>query len=222
MSPEVAIDVYPIVATGLALWRSAPTADVSTVPPTWGLLRDQIRRADENWAAARARAPTQFEKEAVGFPGIGFLLACWLDELFVLNSPWAAAWNESKLEAALYGTNNRAVAFWEVATAAERHAAVDPAAADAVEVCHLCAALGFRGGWASERDRLANWHAAVRDRLLATFGRPQPLAGGREFHTAVPLRRGRRRLRTVAVCGAVLLVLTVALVLHRAVGFSGF
>jgi hypothetical protein len=220
MSPDVAADVYPIIATGLALRRAAPTADVSRVPPEWGLLRDQVRRADENWVAARSRVPAQFEQEVAGFPGIGFPLACWLDELFILNSPWGAAWNEAKLEAALYATNARAVTFWEVALAAERHAAVDPAAADAAEVCYLCAALGFRGEWAADRDRLANWHAAVREKLLATLGRPQPPSPGREYPTAVPLRRGRRRLRVVTVLGVVLLLLTVAFVLPRLMGLS--
>jgi hypothetical protein len=221
MSPDVAADVYPILATGLALWRAEPSAAVSTTPPEWGLLRDRIRQADENWAAARSRSPAPFESDTVGFPGIGFLLACWLDELFILDSPWGAAWNRTKLEAALYGTNNRAVSFWEVAVAAERHAAVDPAAADAVEVCYLCVALGFRGGRSADRDRLANWHAVVRDRLLAALGRSQPVTGGHEFPTTVPLRRGRRRLRTAAIFGAVLFVLTVALVLQRLLGFPG-
>jgi hypothetical protein len=222
MSPEVAADVYPILATGLALWRAGPGAEVTGVPPQWGLLRDRIRQADENWAAARSRAPAPFESETGGFPGIGFLLACWLDELFILNSPWGRAWNEAKLESALYGTNHRAVAFWEVAVAADRHAEVDPAAADAVEVCYLCVALGFRGARTADRDRLVNAHGAVRDRLLAALGRPQPVTGGHEFPTVVPLRRGRRRLRTAAIFGAVLFVLTVAFVLQRLLGFSGF
>src|SRR5262249_39719599 len=47
--------------------------------------------------------------------GMGYPLACWLDEIFILDpqSPWRDEWNEKKIEAALYGSNERAAKFWE-------------------------------------------------------------------------------------------------------------
>src|SRR4051812_38641783 len=36
------------------------------------------------------------------FLGARFALTCWLDELFIVHSPWSSAWNERKLEVALY------------------------------------------------------------------------------------------------------------------------
>src|SRR4051794_7541778 len=49
------------------------------------------------------------------FLGIRYILACWLDEIFIIDSPWEAMWNERKIEEALYGTNDRAWMFWEQA-----------------------------------------------------------------------------------------------------------
>src|SRR4051812_28490812 len=55
-----------------------------------------------------------------GFLGIRYALACWLDEIFVLDSPWGQQWNEQKLEAELYGSNDRAWKFWDQAHRAEQ------------------------------------------------------------------------------------------------------
>ena len=51
---------------------------------------------------------------------VRYALVCWLDELFVDETPWGGQWNERKLEVALYGTNDRAWRFWERAPAVGR------------------------------------------------------------------------------------------------------
>src|SRR5205807_5159764 len=74
------------------------------------------------------------------FLGVRYALACWLDEFFILNTPWEKKWNERKLEVELYGTNDRAWKFWrqaELALALPQD--------DAVEAFFLCVMLGFRG-----------------------------------------------------------------------------
>ena len=50
------------------------------------------------------------------FLGIRYALACWLDEVFIADSPWSQQWTESMMEVALYGGSSlRAVRFWEQA-----------------------------------------------------------------------------------------------------------
>ena len=76
--------------------------------------------------------------EPTRFLGVRYGLTCWLDELFILYSPWERLWNERKLEASLYGTNDRAWRFWEQARLAESRAG-----SSALEVFYLCVILGF-------------------------------------------------------------------------------
>src|SRR5262245_4238818 len=75
--------------------------------------------------------------------GVVYPMACWVDELFTLNSPVASAWNERKFEAEFYATNDRAWRFWRQA-----RLAADRPGDDDLEVFYLCAVLGFRGEWA--------------------------------------------------------------------------
>ena len=81
------------------------------------------------------------------FLGIRYALACWLDELFIVDSPWDQQWNEKKLEVALYGSAERAWLFWEQARKAEGRPE-----GDALEVFFLCVVLGFRGELRGEPD----------------------------------------------------------------------
>src|SRR5207253_1176639 len=62
---------------------------------------------------------------AEGFLGIRYALACWLDEIFILDSPWEAVWENHLLERALYGSRDRAWLFWEQARRAEARAGGD-------------------------------------------------------------------------------------------------
>ena len=66
-------------------------------------------------------------------------MVCWLDELFLVDSAWDARWNESKLELALYGTNDRAWHFWEQARLADTRPGTE-----ALSAFFLCVMLGFR------------------------------------------------------------------------------
>src|SRR5262245_474207 len=101
-----------------------------------GALRGLVKAAD----AATSRAVNG--EVGDGYLGVGYPLACWLDEVFILDpaSPWREAWTENSLEFALCRSQERAVKFWEQARQAELRGD-----ADAVEVFYLCMMLGFRG-----------------------------------------------------------------------------
>src|SRR5215510_10532898 len=53
------------------------------------------------------------------FQGARYALTCWLDEIFILDSPWGREWNERSLEMAIYGTRIRAERFWDQVRLAE-------------------------------------------------------------------------------------------------------
>lgn len=135
------------------------------------------------------------------FHGVRYALTCWLDEMFILDTPWEMAWNEQKLEMALYGTNDRAWKFWEQAHLAERRPD-----SDAVEAFYLCVMLGFRGTMGEEPEKLRAWATAIQGRIArgqAMAWEPPPEV---EPATDVPPLLGRRQLqRMVVLAGGVFL-----------------
>ena len=126
--------------------------------------------------------------------GVGYALASWVDELFTLNSPVAARWNERKFEVEFYQTNDRAWRFW-----AQARLAADRATDDDLEVFFLCAVLGFRGEWADDPAQLRAWLGSTRERLVKALRTewvgPQAL----EPPASVPPRFGKSRLARMAV-----------------------
>ena len=137
------------------------------------------------------------------FLGIRYLLVCWLDETFLIDSPWDVLWNENKLELALYGTNDRAWRFWEQARLAETRTG-----GTALWASFLSVMLGFRGDLREDSARLRAWVDAARQRLgqrRPTDWTPPP---SREIVTNVPPLMGREALRRMVVsCGTFLLIL---------------
>jgi hypothetical protein len=139
------------------------------------------------------------------FLGVRYLLVCWLDEIMVA-SPYGEHWNNSKLETALYGTNDRAESFWEQARRAEGRVG-----SDASEVSFLCVMLGFRGMLRGQPEQLQKWVGAVQARIAKGQGADCPIPPEQDPPINVPPRRGRERLqRLVLLWGAVLLALVPA------------
>lgn len=138
------------------------------------------------------------------FLGIRYALTCWLDELFLVDSPWDSRWNETKLELALYGTNDRAWSFWEQARLAESRQGTE-----ALSAFFLCVMLGFRGDLGEHPDELQGWVETCRRRLLRsdnqTWIRPPEL----QPITNVPPLRGRESLRQMVVSGGVMLLVMI-------------
>ena len=135
------------------------------------------------------------------FLGTRYALVCWLDELFTLDSPWAAEWNERKLEVALYGTNDRAWKFWEQARQAEARPEDN-----ALEVFFLCVMLGFTGELREELSQLRTWVTATQSRLTKVRGREWAPPAELDPPTHVPPLHGPERLRRMLLVGGVALL----------------
>lgn len=93
--------------------------------------------------------------------GSRYALVSWIDELFTGDSRWATSWNEQKLESALYGGNDRSWEFWRQAELAEAEPNEEK-----LQAYYLAVALGFRGDYRDEPDRLNAWVARVRARVV--------------------------------------------------------
>jgi type VI secretion system protein ImpK len=96
----------------------------------------------------------------LGFLGIRYALACWLDEIFIGDSIWRDQWNDNKLETTLHGINERATEFWKQAQRAQSRPT-----RDALEVYYLCVMLGFRGELYDKPAELAAWRESVENQI---------------------------------------------------------
>lgn len=137
------------------------------------------------------------------FLGIRYALVCWLDEIFILDSPWSRSWNEQKLETALYGTNLRAEWFWQQARLAESRPGTD-----ALEVFFLCVMLGFRGELREDPAKLQQWVLNTQARVVRQQGQEWPAPPEHDPPTNVPPRQGREQFeRMVLLVAVAILVL---------------
>jgi type VI secretion system protein ImpK len=98
----------------------------------------------------------------VGYRGIRYALASWLDEVFILDTPWQDDWNKSKMETTLYATTERAEEFWRQADRAQNRPT-----RDTLEVYYLCVMLGFRGEPDPRPANFVEWLVAWRDTVEA-------------------------------------------------------
>jgi type VI secretion system protein ImpK len=217
MQDELANLVYPVLSYGLRLKERLEDGEELDLEKEQGHLKGMLLTETEarrwvdfggdmepaslaNGGFAREGAPRAFEP----FLGIRYALVCWLDELFILDSPWSAAWTERKLEAALYGTNDRAWRFWEQAQRAEKRPN-----RDALEAFFLCVMLGFRGEYTEDPVRLDNWVSAARAHINRGLTQNWPYPPELEPPINVPPRHGRDMLENMIVRGGVLLVLLI-------------
>jgi type VI secretion system protein ImpK len=198
MREEMAGLVYPVFRHGLRTLDRLRAGDKLDLAKEQADLKGLLKTATE------ARRWPDYGGDGERFLGVRYALACWLDEVFILYSPWGEAWNEAKLETALYGTTERAFRFWEQA-----HQAESRGEADALEAFYLCVMLGFRGEYRDDPRRLADWREAVE----AQFGRsgPRDWPGPPELPptTNVPPLTARAGLRRLAVAAAVVLAVVV-------------
>jgi len=223
MKDDIANLVHPLLAHGLGLRDRLEAGQSLNIDVEQAALKAMLltefeaqRWLDYGPDANRDKSRSQ---DADGpdnaFLGIRYALVCWLDELFILYSPWERLWNERKLEVNLYGSNDRAWKFWEQARLAESRANTS-----ALEVYHLCAVLGFRGELLEKPDDLAQWMSTTQARLTHDI-KPWTAPPELEPATFVPPLRGRDRLqRMVMACGFVFLLLVplLAFLLVRQLG----
>lgn len=209
MRDEIANLVHPVLTYGLRLRDRLEAGEKPSLELEQAVLKGMLlseleaqRYSDFGGDVERDVARND-EEAAPLFLGIRYALVCWLDELFILYSPWEAAWNEHKLEAALYGTNDRAWKFWQQARLAESRPG-----GDALEAFYLCVMLGFRGELRESPEQLRLWTAAAQAQVTRNRAGGWTPPPGIEPPTYVPPLRGRDKLqRMVLVSGMTLLVL---------------
>ena len=217
MREEIANLVHPVISYGLRLkdrlekgerldLESEQAAVKSLLSAANGARRfeefsgDGVEPALVPGLAATAKGGLGGSEHFLG----AYALVCWLDEIFILDSPWKQVWNEKKLEESLYGTNERAWNFWEQARRAESRRGND-----ALEVFYLCVMLGFRGDLRFKPQDLEKWRRTVERRLEK--GQRQEWEGPPEQEPPihVPPLRGRDRLQRMIVIVCVLLGLLI-------------
>jgi type VI secretion system protein ImpK len=159
--------------------------------PDYGGESGDDRSGGSHMGGAPRRSPDQFL-------GIRYLLACWLDEIFIGDSPWESQWNERKIEEALYGTNDRAWTFWEQAQIAEARRG-----SDSLEVCYLAVMLGFRGDYRDRPTELKEWCERIGKRLGKELGSEWQGPPELEPPSYVPPLRGKEKLQKMIACLAI-------------------
>jgi type VI secretion system protein ImpK len=203
MQDKIARQVHQVLGTGLELKErlergERPTFEVEHAKLKGLLLGDGELRYLTDYAgdASGASQPSSIRTSVGGlrgtepFLGIRYGLACWLDEVFIADSPWSALWAEQTLEVALYGgSSQRAWRFWEQAKKAEARPG-----ADALEVYLWCVMLGFRG---EPPPDLVQWVEGVRKRVVAVRSKDFTLPPERDLPRHVAALRGRDRFGTM-------------------------
>jgi len=196
MQDEVAKIAHPVITYALKIKdRLDRGEDVSL---------DRSRAELERLLTPIAGSRTGFAKE----DDVRYALTCWVDEIFILHSPWKKGWNESKLEFQLFRSNERATRFWEKAN---RALATGDVAL--VEVFLLCVALGFRGAMADDPDRLMQWTEGARRLIEVELGRVWVTPPSREPGIHVPPLSARARFSATAARVGVLAMLVIPLVI---------
>ena len=185
MREDLANLVHPILAYALAVKERLDRGEAVALDVEQAALKSLLLTELESkrWLeyGGEVRLPTTAPEKAESdatprpepFLGGRYALVCWLDELFILYSPWSALWNERKLEVALYGSNERAWKFWQQAQLAEVRST-----ADALEVFFLAVMLGFRGELGDALEQLRAWVGANQARLTRAARRSMAAAAG--------------------------------------------
>jgi type VI secretion system protein ImpK len=205
--------VHPVISTALELKDRLDKGESPEFETEQRKLLDLLRTDGET------RRQLDYTGDGSVFLGARYALACWIDELFIVHSPWAKLWNERKLEVALYGTLDRAWKFWEqVDLALKRPNTPRPSVApgpDAIETYYLCLALGFRGKFLNDPARVREYLEEIRPQVSKT-GAWQPPRDLGVTTNVEPLTGGKSLRRVAWVYGSVsLLVLLALLILAR-------
>ena len=142
-----------------------------------------------------------------------YALCCWLDELFIVYSPWAQRWKPLILEQALFGTRVRADKFWEQAEIVLRRPnaarALGSPGPDAIEAFFLCILLGFRGRYREDPAKIREFVDEMRPQVVKAADWPSPADLGIKTNVE-PLLGRETLLRVMAVHGGLSLLAILA------------
>ncbi len=201
MRDDIAKLVHRVITDGLRLKERLDRNERADFDVEQSRLKAHF--GDVNFDPGASLAPRPGYRPGEGdrkMQDVQYALASWLDEIFILDSPWSSSWNEHKLEQAFFRTSLRAESFWERA---------DQASGDALEVFYLCVMLGFRGKWQDHPEELKAWRKKIEPRLETGRSSAAPVPSGEKPPTDVPPLRGRDRLQGVIIAVAVALGLLI-------------
>jgi type VI secretion system protein ImpK len=201
MRDELANLIHPVLLQGLRLKERIDRGDLlnltseQTTLKTLLLSEGEARRypdfgGDDTAYAGLMRGQVNPDH----FLGVRYGLACWLDELFIRDSPWSKVWGDARLEQALYGLNERDSRFWQQARLAEHRPS-----ADALEGFYLCVMLGFRGELRELHDRLYAWAEAAGKRIAREQNKEWTMPPELEPPINAPPLHGWERLRRMVL-----------------------
>lgn len=210
MNENIAAIVHPVIQYGLSLRARLPQLDSIDFEFEQARLQNLLLSEEESQVLAGYGKDTQeiVQDGSLGdtrrlksnFLGVRYALVCWLDEIFTSHPQSRSFWTDHKLEARLYGTNDRAWKFWEQAKLAQIMQN-----SSAFEVFYLCVNLGFRGDRLQQADELRSWLNQAKLRLghVEELTFPFSTEQRRQY---VPKLDGESRFRTMtAVCWGALL-----------------
>jgi type VI secretion system protein ImpK len=217
MHEEIANVAYQIFTYGIRLKQELGAEDKPDFALAQRELKGLLQSADKvqqtaDFGGDRLAQESSRSRYSGHFLGIRYALVCWLDEIFIIDSPWNDQWNEASLEANLYGDRERAWRFWEQA----ERAGARPSH-DALEIFFLCVMLGFQGEKRDSPEDLKSWCDRTRSQLsLGQETFPLPPEGLLRFNAPPLTGAGRYQNMLLGTAVAILLlvpILTFLLVL---------
>ena len=154
MTPQFGELVHPLISHALDLKDQLARGETPDLEVEQRRLIELLRSNGE------VRHLNDYTGDGTAFLGARYALSCWIDELFIVHTPWADLWKERPFEVALYGTRERAGKFWDQADLVLRRPnsprVLTAPGLDAMETFFLCIVLGFRGSIWRTPERSAN------------------------------------------------------------------
>lgn len=217
MTPQFSDLVHPVISYALDLKDRLDQGESLDLETEQRQLIERLR------ADSGALRLADYVGDGTVFLGARYALACWVDELFIVHSPWGDLWKERILEQALFGSRERAVKFWDQADLVLRRPnsprVSTPPGLDALETFFLCVVLGFRGKYLENPGKVREYVEEMRPQVTRTTSWPMPRDLG--VKTNVEPLVGRESLRrVVAVHGGLSLMVILALLIVSRILFS--
>ena len=184
MQNEIAANVHAVIGQG-----AGPQAEAGA-----GRRADPGDRTGDARTVALGRVESRRLTDLATRAEVRYALACWLDEVFVLDPVWGSRWNEHKLEVSIFGTNDRAWMFWEKARLASGRTETD-----ILEVYYLCVMLGFRGELREDPEKLQAWSVVARGQIEKGPGQGWAAPPELDPPASVPPLKGQEALQTMMV-----------------------
>jgi type VI secretion system protein ImpK len=210
MRKEIADLVYPVFTYALRVKEQLARGESLSLSREQAALKGLLKSDSEarRWSDYSGEQSVSTSIAGRGsssaFLGIRYALVCWLDEIFILDSPWRKEWNENKLETALYGTNIRNENFWEQVKRAEARSG-----SDALEVFFLCVMLGFRGEMRQNPEGLRAWREAAESQISQNQAREWAGPPDAQLSFDAPPLHGAQRFRSMALTFGVAVLLLI-------------